>query len=302
MFYTSENNWYIWKYGDLEPFSRQSGNLPFTTSFSKFTGEVKSFKEELSKAATSAINFSKSNISILFSGGLYSELIIRSFLEVNYKPKVYIIQYEKNYNLYDVNNAIKICSKLNVPYKIIDFNLKKFYENSAEKYSELSQIDKPEILPYCEIIEKIDEFLIMGFGSLIPIRISNDYAKKEQWLNVCLEYSIGLSKFLKYINKPSIAEWFKWTPGLVISYMKLEWFNNLINDKFIGKLGPNSTKLLGFREIYPDIIDRKKQNEFEDIFDVILEFEEFLYKKYNGLIFRNFQKKTYIEIYNEIRG
>lgn len=44
------------------------------------------------------------------------------------------------------------------------------------------------------------------------------------------------------INRQGIAEWFKWTPGLVLSYMNTVWFNKLVNDEYYGKTGSNSTK------------------------------------------------------------
>ena len=44
---------------------------------------------------------------------------------------------------------------VNVDYKIMDFNLQKFYENDAERISELSQIDRPKALPYCRLLEFI---------------------------------------------------------------------------------------------------------------------------------------------------
>jgi len=287
MIYTSENNWYYWNYNKV-PFSRQNGNQKFTTTFSPSKISVGNFKDELKKAAASTLDlYSDLKPSILFSGGLDSEIMLRSYLEIGASPNVYVFRYENNYNIYDVSYAINICSILNIDYTIIDFNLKKFFENEAERYSELSQIDRPKALPYCKFIEIIDGLPILGGSDLTLMRADDDYTKKGIWFNRCWEHDIGWSKFIRAIEKPAIGEWFKWTPGLVLSFLELEWCKNLVNDRIYGKLGTNSSKISGYREAYPDLLYREKKTGFEDVDDMMNEYEEFLSKKYNGLIFRN---------------
>ena len=294
--YTSENNWYYWSYGTLPAFSRQSGLLPFTTTFSQYTGPVSSFKDELCKAASSTIDHATDKITVLFSGGVDSEIMLRSFLDVGYTPNIIIARYENDYNLYDVSYAVTICSMLNVSYRILDFSLQKFYEHDAERVSDISQIDRPAALPYCKLLELVDGFPIMGASDMSPMRLSDDYSFKGQWIMRCWEHDIGWSKFIRAINRPGIAEWFKWTPGLVASYMNTTWFKGLVSDFYYGKTGSNSTKIIGYREAYPDLIERKKQTGFEKITSLKNEFESFLKNKYDGLPYRNTCDRTVSEL------
>lgn len=300
--HTSENNWYKWYYSDLPAFSRQVENLEFRTEFTKFTGDVGSFKEELLKAAKSTMDYCVYNPVILFSGGVDSEIMLRAFLDIGIKPEIIIARYEKDYNLYDVSYAVTICSMLDVEYKIFDFNLQKFYENEAEKYSELAQIDRPRALPYCGLLDKVDGFPIMGASDLSPMRPNGDYSIDVPWFMRCWEHDIGYSKFLRQIHKPGIAEWFKWTPGLVISYMKLPWFKNLVHNKIYGKQGSNSSKIIGYRDAYPDLISRKKQTGFEKIDILVEEMELFLSKKNNGFLYRNMHDRSVPQLWNELTG
>jgi hypothetical protein len=295
--YTSENNWYSWSYND-RVFGRQTGTDKFTTCFTRYTGNIFNFKDELLNAAKSTMDHVTSTPVILFSGGSDSEIMLRSFLDIGVVPKIVIARYENDYNLYDVSYAVTICSILNVPYTIIDFNLQKFYENDAEQISELAQIDRPNALPYCKLLELVDGFPIMGASDLSPWRTNDDYTQKGTWLIRCWEHDIGWSKFLRAIDKPGIAEWFKWTPGLVLSYMRTEWFTKLVNDAYYGKLGANSTKLIGYREAYPDLIERKKQTGFEKIEFLTNEVELFLKKKYNGLPYRGYYDRSINDILN----
>lgn len=302
MIQTSENDWYSWSYGNLGLYSRQTSNLPFHTHFKEYTKKVGSFKEELLNAAKSTIDCCTGDIVILFSGGVDSEIMLRAFLDIGIIPKVVIIRYENDYNIYDVSYAVTICSILNVPYSILDFNLQNFYENDAERISELAQIDRPRALPYCKILEMIDGFPVMGNGDLTPWRTSDNYSTKGTWMMRCWEHDIGWSKFLRHIDKPGIAEWFKWTPGLVLSYLGTNWFNKLVNDEYYGKLGSNSTKIIGYREAYPDLIDRKKQTGFEKIDIIVAEVEYSLKKKYNNLPYRGHMDRTLDELCVEITG
>jgi hypothetical protein len=240
--------------------------------------------------------------SILFSGGVDSEIVLRSYLKIGANPKVYIIRYENDYNIYDVSYAVTICSLLNVDYTIVDFNLQKFYENDAEKISELAQICRPRALPQCKFIDLVDGLPILCSSDLTGVRTNDDYNVKGTWLVRCWEHDIGWSKYLHETQRQGIAEWFKWSPGLVISFTQLKWFNNIINDKYYGKTGFNSTKIIGYREAFPDLIERKKQTGFEKTDLLVDEFESFLQTKYNGLPYRQSVDRTITELTNEILG
>ena len=191
---------------------------------------------------------------------------------------------------------------LNVPYTLLDFNVQKFFENDAERISEISQIDRPRALLYPRLLEMIDGFPIMGGGDLSPWRTNDDYSTPGTWMMRCWEYDICWTKFLIAINKPGVAEWLKWSPGLVIAYLNTTWFKKLTNDQYYGKLGPNSTKIIGYREAFPDLIDRKKQTGFEKTDSLVNEFESFLQKKYNGLPYRQSVDRTPEQLKLEILG
>jgi hypothetical protein len=95
-------------------------------------------------------------------------------------------------------------------------------------------------------------------------------------------------------------EWWKWTPEMYYGYTKMTWFQKLINDQLIGRLGVNSTKINGYREVYPGMIGRKKKTGFEEIKDQMIEFETYLGKKYNGLPFHGYFEQTYNEFIDNI--
>ena len=302
--FTSENNWYSWQYGNDTPFGLQTGSALFKTHFGRSTKSIGSFGDELKKAAQSTIDhYSGLKPSILFSGGLDSELVLRSYLDIGVVPNVFIGRYENDINIADVSYAITMCISLDIKYSIIDINLRKFYENDAERISEISQIDYPRALPQLSFLEKIEEgFPILCTGDPSWHRTHSNYSLPGKWIHLCNEYDIGWSKFARYLDRPAIGEWFKWTPGIIISHAKLNWFKKLINDEYPGKLGVKSTKIIGYREVYPNLLTRKKLTGLESLDTLVDEFELLLERKYNGLPFRNTASHSLQEIWLDITG
>lgn len=300
MVYLTENNWYRCAYGP-DNLERQVDNLEFKVVYQKSRRNVKTFKEELLYIAKSTLDhYNTSSVGILFSGGSESELVLRSYKEIGANLIAYIFRYENQYNSYDMEYATRIAYDLNIPFKIVDFNLKKFYENEALTISEIAQIDRPRALPYCKFLEMTDHLPVLGEGDHFWHRYPESYDKKGDWVHIDLETFFGWFKYAKYKNIPSVPQFFRWTPEYTLSYMDLIWFNDLISDKFYGKLGTNSTKLIGYKTAYPDMIDRKKQTGFENIDHLVDEIEKELLNKYKIFPYRNFIKKTKAEILNEI--
>jgi hypothetical protein len=67
-------------------------------------------------------------------------------------------------------------------------------------------------------------------------------------------------------------------------------------------MGTNSTKIIGYREMYPDLIERKKQTGFEKIDFLVNELELFLASKYKGLPYRQFEDRSMNKLWLDITG
>lgn len=303
--YTSENNWYQWKYGTELFDKRQSKDQKFQTIYSKSDSPIDSFKNEIYNTAKSTMDhYTGLRPCVFFSGGSDSELVLRAYKDIGGNPIAYIVRYENDLNIQDVSYAITICTMFNIDYKLIDFNLHKFYENDAELISEVAQIDRPRALPHLKFLDFVNDtdFAVYGIGDPRWARSHDDYTKPANWILIDQEHDTGWDKYIVHKGIPAIAQWFKWTPSLVLSYTRLKWFQNLISDQYYGKLGVTSTKLIGYREVYPDLLERKKLTGFEKIDTLAGKFEEFLSKKYNGLIHRGTVERTLDELWIEITG
>jgi len=298
--WTRDNNCYKWWYGSESMFGRQTGNLPFNTSYNcGFNGSIGSFKEEILTAARSTMDhYSGLKPCVYFSGGLDSELVLRSYLDIGADPIVNIFRFEDHINEYDVSYAIVICETLGVKYNIIDFNVTKFFENDAETVSDIAQIDRPRGLPQLKFLDYTEGFAVLGIGD--P-RWSRSIKNNTPWILLDQEHDSGWDKYILHKNMPAIAQWFKWTPELVLAYTNLKWFQNLIIDnKWTGREGVTSTKIIGYREAYPDLLQRDKKTGMEPIDSLINEFENFLSIKNKGLLYRQVVSRTLDELRKEI--
>lgn len=302
--YFSQDNWWVWYYGDNINQKRQSSDLCLHTKYNQSpTVPIESFKTELENAARSTLDhYENFKPTILFSGGMDSELVIRSYLSLGVKPAIIIGRFENDYNIYDVSYAIALCSSMDLPYKLIDLNLHHFFETDAERISEQSQVDRPKILPTIKLTEYTDDVAIIAMGDLNWYRLESwDQSSTSAWENWDYEWEIGIDKYFAYHNKKGIGNWFKWTPNLIVSYTHMNWFKRLTNNQILGKLGVSSSKIEGFRENFPDLMYRKKVTGYEACDDLIQEYEQFLYKKYNNNFpYRQSISKSLTTIFQEM--
>lgn len=319
MLSTTYNDWFKWYYDD-NLFSRKqhlSSNLKI-----KFDAAVTSYlplKDEIKRNAIKTLEcFPNKKISVLFSGGADSELAARTFKDLDANMCAYIFRYENDVNLYDVSYAVTIAEMYNIPYKLIDFDILNFYKKDAERVSEISQLTDPRALPQLKFIDYIDDesLVIGGGGDAVWRRLAlenyknisdqtqiiedTDYDKKGSWFHVTGEIEIGWDRYVNEINRTAIMSWLKFTPEMYLAQMTTEWARKLIHDGYKGKLGINSTKLLGWREVYPDMVPRTKKYGLEKIEPLLAEYREFLIKKYNGYYSNRVVLKTINDIFSEI--
>ncbi len=280
------NNWMTWCYNDdLEQKTRQSSQDVFGIKMQSYNGPVLDLRTECVNAARSIRDtYPNEKFCLLFSGGSESEILVRSFLAAGVPFETFIYKYEHDINAYDVHHALNACASMGIDYHLIDFKLKSFFENQAHEYSKQAQTIIPSLLvqlPMCEMVHGIP---IMGGGELILQRTHSDYSTKGTWVLEEWEYNWAWQKYFYLKNRPAIVDWCRWNPAQFLSWMNLQWFNDLVSDKYMNKLGIDSTKIHGYREAWPELSIRHKSTGMEnldsymqDLFQELLEFNNYEY-------------------------
>lgn len=302
MFFYLENNWTQWGYQQHNSLFRQSPDDTFRMQFLSCSDPLGSLRQEAVHACESIRDVYAEPLCVLFSGGAESEIMLRAFCEARIPVSIYIARYENDYNIYDVSHAVVICESLQLPYTIIDFNLTDFFENRAESYAVLSQIFEPRMLPHLAFAEQVDGIPLLAGGEVALRRTNSNYTRPGTWVIDEKEYNWGWVKYFLAINRPAVPDWCRWTSNLYLAWMQLDWFKQLINDEYYGKLGINSTKIQGYREQWPELMPRIKAHGFERIGDLAIELEQYLDKKYNRAAHEARVSYTVDEFYQLIRG
>jgi hypothetical protein len=304
------NNWFQWYYDD-ELFGRQD-----LTNFKKYTNrwnssvkEYSTYREELRKTALSTLeHFNGKDLTLCFSGGMDSEIVLRSYLDIGHPIKVVIYKYEDNLNEVDVQLATKICEQLNSPYQIIDFNVSKFFENDAASMIKPCQIDKPLQLIGCKFLEITEGIPILGEGDLlVNVRPANDPTDDHNYYWAYSEWSseICREQYLIHLNKSAIPKWLQWRPEVLLCALESDYTKKLVTlhteNVFTSRLSKHEL----YSQYFPDLIKRQKLSGFENFENApfINEFKKEIIKQ-NGIFGRHIQPydRTVKQAINELKG
>jgi hypothetical protein len=268
----SFNNWLEWSY-DNKPFSTPSSpDSIFSLKINPTTNlKVGSYHEELLNNAIRIRENIQGPIDLFFSGGINSQSIMRSFLELKIPFNIYIIKFNDDINLDDVASAVNICQNFNLNYQVLNFNLKEFFETEAETiYQKCFSID-PKKLILLKAIEYTDGTPIFGDNEFYFI------PDGDMWKLKLTEENFKITTASDNFSKKIIADWFYYSPELILSFVNHPLVIQLLKNEMLYKKSSLSIRGLIYKEYWNDFTDRKKMAGFENfkkylIPDYILEF------------------------------
>lgn len=299
----NENNWYSWSYDDSAPFARRTkhGEI-FKTKYDPkhSVDHTLSFKAALMHNAVSVLNTHGPRLQLLMSGGIDSELVLRVYKELNIPVTCHIFRYENDYNVYDVSHAVVACIHAGVKYYVHDFNLEKFFESEVFKLSSIAQCDRPRALVQLSFLDYFDDVPVSASSDPRWYRPSSDYTQRIEWHVQDFEHDIALDRYCAHIGRPAVMQWFKWSPELTMAWFNLKWFDDLTNDRIKGKEGVVSTKIQGYREVYPDISIREKRTGFEDVDHLVLPAQSEILRANGGAFYRQYTDRSRSELLQEM--
>lgn len=259
------DGWLSWNFNNVPYSIRTSKNDTYNFHVNiKNLNKAKSYYEEIYNNARAMRDYFTGNFDVLLSGGIDSEIIVRTFKDLKIKHNTFIFRYKYNYNYRDVNSAIDICKCLNIPYKIIDIDLKKFFENDAYDIFKKSGCIRAGRLPHLKFFDYLDNIPVMGDGEVYWRRKQEiDYSKKSEWLFPINESNHNCSMYLHSLGRENICDWYEFTPNFIKSFNQLPIIQNLINDNIYGKQSSWSLRLEIHRVLWPDIKDKVKLIGYE---------------------------------------
>jgi hypothetical protein len=264
-YFSTENHGTQWKI-NLKPCSRTI---------------IDTFHKECVRAAEIIYEQRQSPLTLLFSGGLDGEYMIRVFQTAGIPFKVAIISYGE-YNAHDTKYAYDFCNNHNITPTIVDVDIKEFIESGkivdVATTAKCCAYQMPSIM---HGLTKLDGTLIMANGEPYVKRYENEWRWQEtervnSYMNWYTENRIdGTPDFLRY------------TPEVTLSFLTHPVVKEIINNPNTGKLSTRTSKHNLYSTDY-SFAPRPKYTGWEEIEktslmknEAFLEIEK-LKEKYNG--------------------
>lgn len=254
------SNWLTWSFDNQQSSIRSAKESRFKFHFdlSNIDPWYGSYKEELYKNASLMRETFNEKFDVLLSGGIDSEVVVRTFKDLKINHNTFIFKYNDNLNYYDVTSAEEICLSLGIPYKIIDFDVKKFFEHDAYHMFKKTKSLKAARLPQLKFIDLLDNIPVMGNGE--PYwKIGDDY----NWRFSLAENDHNLSMYCRSLGRDSICDWYEFHPNVLLSFIDHPVIKDILDGTVMGKQSTWSSRRLIHQEIWKDIKDKPKLVGFE---------------------------------------
>lgn len=245
-----KNNWLSW--------DNTGDEFKFTLKKTVNQSQVMSYYDELYENARNIRDIIDGPLDLMFSGGIDSEVVLRVYRDLKIPINVFIFKYEDMLNYREFDHAIKVCTDLNVKHTVIDFNVKRFFENDAYDIWSKCKTNSSSWLPHMKLTEYLDNTPIVGSG--------DPYWKKQDdgsWMFELGEDAKYWTLYHKTIGRTIVADWYEYRPEIILSHMQLPNIQQLINNQQPGKTSSFSNKAPIHKDHWDDITIRPKMVGFE---------------------------------------
>jgi hypothetical protein len=226
--------------------------------------EKSSWLEEQYRTARLIRNEFGSDLTVMFSGGTDSEIVLRAYKHCGITPRSVFIKFKNDYNIEDLKIAERITRELDIDLEVIEFDVKEFYRSGhAHEFSETIQCRQIAYLTVYHHILKLQCPAVMGGEMLLRRHVDT---RGSRWY-YCFRENEDASamRFSVKYDIPLVNEWFSYTPEMMLYYLQDSDIQRLITDRYNFKLSSVSSKNKILQRLMPDIIDKHKTHGYEHL-------------------------------------
>ena len=235
--------------------------------------------EELKRVADLQYNIFGKELIVFLSGGLDSEIALRSYLKIGIKPRCVIIRFVNALNPGRIENqdeveaAIKTANTLLVDYELYDFDVLDFYlSGEAAELAVRYTCSEFPILVYYKIC--------INFASYPCIFCCEVLLEKRKDINLNPEWYVRFQETLESATYrvyqdtgiPIVMEWYYYTPELLLYFLESPYIQKLVNTKS-QYVASTRVKNEILRKLVPDVADSTKAKTYgyENLTNMVVE-------------------------------
>lgn len=272
--YNTHNNHFQFGWGN-GTFNFEQKHLEYWVKFGRAQYSPHSFKQECYRAASLVAHNSIKPIILFFSGGVDSEIVARSLIEVGvpFEAAIMKIKYRDNlhYNKFDTKYAYNFCHKHDIKIHEIEMDVEEciltFVKDTAHiykthKFGVIMQHEMIRYFPNCHIVYgggdiKLTRYKAIGIdrpGLCIiegPIAVQALEVADTVGSDVSDRFFCHTPELmLSWLLEPDIQHWIKYEKAFY---------------SYFGDINNHAIKSFVLYKIWPDMEIRPKLNGFERI-------------------------------------
>ncbi len=219
----------------------------------------------LIRAATEA------DLWVLFSGGLDSEVVVQAFLFAGIPVRVAITRFADDLNRHDIAYAIRFCESHQVPYRMLDIDIRRFFESGAAlDYALRATCVQPQLLHTMWAMDQVDGYPILGSGECYLVRRAAEPGeagatrKGGIWEMLEKERIAGWYRHLLAAGRAGCAGFFQYDPSNMLAFLRDPVVAALCEDRLPGVGDTAAVKGVVYRRHFL-LEPRPKFHGFENV-------------------------------------
>jgi hypothetical protein len=238
VYWYNDNKSSIWRTDDFDTTSMSVGGC---------TRKPMKLQAELIRNARSLIR-QYPDLTIFMSGGLDSEMALRSFLAAGITPKLVTVRFPHDNNIHDIGPMITMLNSMGLEYSIIDIDPDAFYYSG--EWKEIA-VKYQAYTFYQQMLLKIAEQYNAPMITVDEVELENlptvDYETgqyKFNWSFLKKEDQDGVwRRFNEKTGIPALNNFYTYSPESILAFLKEDTVANLIRGNIPYKLSWTSSKM-----------------------------------------------------------
>lgn len=256
--------------------------LPYWIKFGRCERQPMSFREECVNAARLIFESTDKTILVFFSGGIDSEVVVRSMMEAGVSFEVLIINFwykgKSGLNSHDTAYALDFVKRHNIKYRIYDYDVASYIMTKYLQDSHNFRLNVLGFAVHADISRVFCHDYLCIFGSTIVAlfrgRLMDNLTISEGIFTegMITEHTTGIISPLNVVSnlgETMIYGFFQYTPELMLSWILNDDIQHWMKyEQAFLNISSRAIKPWVIHKLWDDIIPRPKYTSFE-YFDIM---------------------------------